>query len=157
MAVTAVRTVAVLLACVVGLTACGTEGGALSGTAVNDYDLSYDRIVIQRQESGGQPTAMIVTYVRDISSGVEKPVKVVTNWPLQEGVTKDLVPSGAGSVEHITVSGGGFPDLETGSITFDTLGGAGESASGKFFATFKNNGGTLNGEFSGTIELLKVN
>lgn len=134
--------------------ACG-GGGELSGTFVNEYRLSYDRIVIQRQENGGQPTAMVVEYLRTIPRSTpaqfEKPIKVVVPFPLEAGVSVDLVAQ-AGTVEHIVVSGAAFPQVERGSIVFDTLGDAGQQAAGEFFAIFAG-GGTLNGKFSGTVEL----
>ncbi|MBK8480234.1 MAG: hypothetical protein IPL40_03510 [Proteobacteria bacterium] len=136
-----------------GALACGSEG-ELSGTFVNEYQLSYDRVVIQRQESGGQPTAMVVEYLRTIPRSdpaqFEKPIKVVVPFPLEAGVSVDLVAQ-EGTVEHIVISGAAFPQVERGSIVFDTLGNPGQHAAGEFFAIFAG-GGTLNGTFSGTVE-----
>jgi hypothetical protein len=143
-----------LLACGASLLACG-DGGELSGTFVKEYQLSYDRVSIQRQETGGNPTAMVVEYLRAIPRSkptqFEKPIKVVVPFPLEAGVTVDLLAQ-AGTVEHIALSGAAFPQLVSGTIVFDALGKRGEPAAGEFFATFAG-GGTLNGKFSGTVEL----
>lgn len=140
--------------CFASLLACGDEG-ELSGTYVKEYQLSYDRVSIQRQERGGNPTAMVVEYLRDIPrsdpKAVEKPIKIVVPFPLEAGVTVDLVAQES-SLEHITLSGAEFPQLVSGTIVFDALGKAGERASGEFFATFAG-GGTLNGKFAGTVVL----
>jgi len=137
-------------ACALGL-GCGGDGGDLGGTATKDFNLSYDSVLIQRQEVGGEPTAMLVSYRRGSGNSVEIPVKVVVNWPIKEGEARDLVQYGR--VDHVTNDGGSFPELQTGTITFDSLGSIGEGASGEFFATFVS-GGTLNGKFDGTVQLL---
>lgn len=135
---------------------CGSDCG-LGGTATGIYDLDYDSILIQRKETNGTPEAMIVTYVR--GGGAEFPLKVVAPFPIGENERKDLTGPGA-SLEHNTVASGTAItfDLSTGYIQFDRLGGVGETASGKFFATAEDAeggpGATFNGCFEGTVQKL---
>jgi hypothetical protein len=135
------------------LGACGGDGGnSLKGPA--SYDLLFDRVVVQRQESGGQPVAMIVKYEKDNKSGVpEVPAKVVANFPIQVDQAKDLVAGG--SLSRTMQKNYEFPDMIKGTITFDNL-NVGSESCGKFFITFdpQDGGGTLNGEFCANVELL---
>ena len=131
----------------------GNSCGDLGGSVTIDYKIcDYQKVVIQRSESEETPIAMIVGYVRETQGTLEWLVKVVANWPVEAGKEKDLVTGG--SVEHHAIGGAVFPDLQLGTITFDTLGEPGQNASGKFFATFVGEGGTLNGDFSGTVQRL---
>ncbi len=149
------RSLAVLSAALLlpTLGACGDDAGnTLDGPA--SYDLLFDRVVIQRQESGGNPVAMIVKYEKDNKSGVpEIPAKVVANFPIEVDKAKDLVAGG--SLSRTMQQNFKFPDMIKGTITFDNLNVGAESC-GAFFITFDptQGGGTLNGKFCGTIELL---
>lgn len=118
------------------------------------FDLVFDSVSIERQESGGNPDAMIVRYVKKLKSGGEEiPAKVIANWPVEEGKQMNIMPPN-GNLSRTMQNQVQFPDMESANITFDKLGGAGQEASGKFYITFVKSGGTLNGEFCGTVKLL---
>lgn len=133
--------------------ACGDDAcTSLKGPP--GYDLVFDSVSIERQESGGNPDAMIIRYIKKLKSGVEEvPAKVIANWPVEAGKQKDIKPPN-GNLSRTMQNQVQFPDIESGNITFDKLGGAGQEASGKFYITFAQSGGTLNGEFCGTVKLL---
>lgn len=118
------------------------------------YDLVFDSVSIERQESGGNPDAMIIRYIKKLKNGIEEvPAKIIANWPVEEGKQKDIKPPN-GALSRTMQNQVQFPDMESGNITFDKLGGEGQEASGKFYITFVKSGGTLNGEFCGTVKLL---
>lgn len=134
---------------------CGAEssGNKLSGSVERSFNLEFDQVKIERQESNNAWIAMIVTYLN--SSTGEIPVKVVANAPIEAGVKHDLVTDG--KVDRFVQNGAKFknpPQAGKAHITFDTLGQVGESASGNFFVTFSD-GSTLNGAFSGTVTQLQ--
>ncbi|MFH1131453.1 MAG: hypothetical protein V1754_08965 [Pseudomonadota bacterium] len=136
------------------LQACSSTNGTLTGSAVQDYDLDFDMVTIHRQENGGQPIAMIVSYVRQTKAGLEYPVKIVANWPVEQEKEKDLVQNG--SLSRIVTNDSQFPSMEQGSLAFDILGNIGENASGEFHITFEKGKGTLNGTFSAIVGLLQL-
>ena len=152
-----VATFAVLLMATVA--ACGSSSDKrLFGSAQSNYDLAFDVIEIQRQEtSGGELDAMIVIYARDPDDPKRRqiPVKIVANAPLEEGKRRDITGSG-GALIRVMSDGAQFPEMEVGGVTFDELGGEGETASGSFNITFKESGRTLNGEFTGTVETITL-
>lgn len=135
----------------------GTEGDRLFGSAARTFNLDFTFIRIEKQVVGGVFDAMIVKYVNKPKpdSSEHWPVKVVANAPIEEGKEKDLVASDAGSVERLMPDGSQFDPMLSGVITFFELGDVGQKASGEFFITFDNSKHTtLNGVFSGTVELV---
>ena len=130
--------------------ACGGDSSALSGRATETYDVSYDRIVIERQIKNGETQAVVISYVRDPGgSNEQSPVIVVVNAPLEVGMDIDFRPP-RGDLHRAVADGSDFPSLDVAKVRFDALGEVGGTASGKFNTTFTD-GETLNGEFSGTV------
>jgi len=131
-----------------------TAGSRLGGSVYETYNLTFNTIKIKKQVVGGTFQAMIVEYVNDsggCANACEIPVKVVINAPVSGGEKKDLAKDGA--VTRVMKDNSQFPDLDKGNITFHDLPDVGGDASGEFYATFVG-GTTLNGEFSGTVQLL---
>ncbi|MCC6746236.1 MAG: hypothetical protein IT371_01170 [Deltaproteobacteria bacterium] len=145
-----------MLSALLLVAACGggaASGNRLFGSAETQYDLVFDAVQIHRQESRGQMVAMIVTYLRGPGTNKQAiPVKVVANAPVAEGQEKDLMKEGA--LTRVMQDASQFSEMKSGKVIFDTLGGAGSAAKGRFYVTFVK-GSTLNGEFSGTVELLQ--
>jgi hypothetical protein len=144
-AIAALGALAMLTGCS-GLDDCNKLGGAVAIT----YDLGFNKVTIEKQTKAGQFQAMRVTYLNDDSGDI--PVRLVANAPVEEGKKKDLATKEA-TVYRVMQNNSQFPDVKEGHITFDTLGGAGDDADGRFYATFVD-GTTLNGEFCGTVREL---
>jgi hypothetical protein len=130
-----------------GLDDCNKLGGAVAIT----YDLGFNKVTIEKQTKNGEFQALRVTYLNDDSGDI--PVRVVANAPVEEGKKKDLATKEA-TVYRVMQNNSQFPDVKEGHITFDSLGGVGDDADGRFYATFVD-GTTLNGDFCGTVRELK--
>ncbi len=134
------------------LAACGsdTAGNELDGSVKTTFNLEFDYVEIFRQDNKELPDEFDwkVMYVKEDKSSKRWPAIVVGTAPVKEGQAVKF-PAG-GSITHV-VDGAEFPELKDGEILFETLGEVGDTASGKFFGTFVN-GGTINGEFSATIQ-----
>ncbi len=133
------------------LSACsgGAGGNQLQGPT--SYDLVFDRVVIFRQETAGNPVAMIVKYEKQNKSSIEVPAKIVANFPVDPDVTKDLLKDG--SLSRVMQNQVQFPAMERGQVTFDAV-DVGKESCGKFYVTFAQGSGTLNGEFCATVQVL---
>ena len=130
--------------------ACGGDSSALSGRATETYDVSYDKIMIERQLKNGETQAVFISYVRDPGGPNEQsPVIVVVNAPIDVGEEIDFRPT-KGDLRRAVGDGSDFPELDVANIRFDSLGEVGGTASGRFNTTFVD-GETLNGDFSGTV------
>jgi hypothetical protein len=155
--VTATRSLLCFAALATAALAAGcddTAGGRLGGSVYETYNLTYNTINIKKQVVGGTFQAMIVEYVNKTGgcgNACEIPVKVVINAPISAGEKKDLAKDG--SVTRVMKDNSQFPDLDKGNITFHDLPDVGGEAEGEFYATFVG-GTTLNGDFSGTVQLL---
>jgi len=142
------------LALALVLGACGNDSSdkELEGSVCTTFKCEVDYVEIYRQENReleGQYDWKVM-YVKQDKQTQRWPAIVVATAPVKEG---EAVPLPArGSITHV-VDGAEFPELREGEVTFDTLGDVGEEASGKFFGTFVT-GGTINGEFSATVQSL---
>lgn len=146
------------LAAGLALAGCGdSAGGCASGLCgPSDYDLTYDRVDIARQDQGGKLNAIKISYVKSTKGGEESTVVVVVNAPIEVGKDRFIAKNGkidGGNVYRVVRSGQQFPAIQEAKAHFDSLGKPGQSASGTFHCQFTN-GQAVNGEFSGTVKSL---
>jgi hypothetical protein len=148
-----------LAALLVSASGCGAgECNRLFGSAESSgsYDLVFEAVEINRQESAdGKLDAMTISYVRGGKDGRQIPVKVIAKAPVASGEKKDIANAAGGGITRAMVDHSTFPALTAGNVTFEPLGNPGEQAEGTFYTTFEN-GRTLNGDFCGVVQLLKL-
>ena len=147
------RHVALLLAFV---GACGGPGNSLSGSIGESFSLDFDSAQIRKQDLD-----LIVEYLKKQNGGTNKVAKIVVD-------TQDLVIDSSTvirgdlfnqkvTVSRVTMAGGDFPPLKSGSIRFsDWNFKNGGRVAGEFDVLFTN-GRTLSGNFENDVQEVSTN
>ena len=139
-----------VFAAIVLATACG-DGNSLEGSISDSFSLDFDRVRIRKQAP-----ELLIEYLKKHDGGTDKVCKVVVNTEGMSlgGNTNIRGPTFLDrvTVTRVAATGGDFPDVDSGSMHFDTYEFRdGGDMKGRFDVLFVN-GRTLNGDFEGKVD-----
>jgi hypothetical protein len=142
---------ALVLACTLGLAACGTPPNHLSGSLSEVYSLDFSTVTLQQVGS-----FVVVAYVQaDTNAKTAKLSVDLTALTVTPGRPIDLTGPVAGgprgTLQRIVDTTIDLP-IQLGTVTFDQAPTVGAHLSGSFAATLSDLAGrTLDGGFDGTL------
>ncbi|MFC1611839.1 hypothetical protein ACFL6C_12825 [Myxococcota bacterium] len=135
-----------------GIGACGQAPNDLWGSIEESFPLAFDRVDLLKQN-----LALRIEYIKELHGGEDKICKVVVNTGdakiKDDTELKDKsFEEETVTVERVAATGGNFPAIDGGTITFDTFRFKdGGKIDGDFTVLF-DNGRNLFGNFEGMVE-----